>query len=112
MKKIYKISHLRTHGNYTPTSFQHSICKPGKNEAIRSYKAVTNTWQTHSITPSSSSQADITGTNGQSLQQESAAYIKPKQLAIILQKVRAEHNQWFWVIHNTEVFPLDRKSVV
>lgn len=78
MKKKYKISNLKKHGNYTPASFQYSICKPGENKAISSHKAVTNTWQTHSIAPSSSSEPDITGTNGQSLQQKSAAYIKPK----------------------------------
>lgn len=88
MKKKYKTSHSGKHKTYIPTSFQHSIPKPGENEAISSHTAVTNTWQTSSIAPSSSSQPDITGTNGQSLQQKSAVYIKPKQFAIVFEKVK------------------------
>lgn len=88
MKQKYKASHFGKHKTYIPASFQQSIPKPGENEAISSYTAVTNTWQTSSTAPSSPSQPDITGTNAQSLQQKSAVYIKPKQLAIVLEKVK------------------------
>lgn len=88
MKQKYETSHFNKHKTYIPTSFQHSIPKPGEYEAISSYTAVTNTWQTSSTAPSSSSQPDVTGTNAQRLQQKSAEYIKPKQLAIVFEKVK------------------------
>lgn len=88
MKQEYKTSHLGKHKTYIPTSFQHGIPKPGENEAISSYTAVTNTWQASSTAPSSPSQPAITGTNAQSLQQKSAVYVKPKQLAIVFEKVK------------------------
>lgn len=43
MKQKYKASHFGKRKTHVPTSFQHSIPKPGENEAISSYTAVTNT---------------------------------------------------------------------